>query len=228
MALKHDAVTQLIVGQIEAGLTKIHEANTILLADDSDGTTSVREIDKVLKADAEKEVSEFPERVSKAWAEAQAAYITSREKLDAARNIYRTEVLGEEPVSVSEIDKNDLEELKELRKAVMESLSFLKTYATANNKADFVEWAESVEVPQIGRKGTSTVTGAKKPRVYVKFNDTTYDSFTQAAAALSSKEAKVTAGDLAEAWADAGSGDSFTFADVTVNVVPKPKRSEAA
>jgi hypothetical protein len=216
-----DAVVSTLVSQIVAGIDEIAKGNEVLLADESG--TPVREIDKVLK---DKD-SDIPEHVRALWNEAQEAYKKYRESVEAARNGFRTEVLGEDAKAASTLSDEEKESLKETRGLVMGSLGFLETYANGNNLGDVLEWVKSVSVPQVGRQGSSTV-GAKKPRVFVKNGETVYGSFTEAAAGLSSKDNKVTAADLAQAWNDAGGveGD-IQFGDHVLNVTFKPKKSDA-
>lgn len=212
-----DAVVSTLVSQVNAGIEEIKKGNEVLLADESG--TPVREIDKVLK---DKD-AEIPEHVRALWNEAQEAYKKYRESVEAARNGFRTEVLGEDAKDASTLSDEEKESLKETRALVMGSLEFLKTYANGNNLGDVLEWVKNVSVPQVGRQGSSTV-GTKKPRVFVKNGETVYGSFTEAAAGLSTKDRKVTAAELAEAWNSAGAveGD-FTFGDHTLNVTHKPK-----
>lgn len=229
MALKHDDITKMLAKQIEDGIAKIDAANDVLLANESG--TSVRDIDKALKAEAEKaekfsktgegENSELPSETLEKFAEAQAAYEVYRAAIDVVRNSYRTLVLNEsEQASVPE---NLKDETVEVRKLVMDALGFLKTYATGNGKTDIVEWANGLAIPQVGRKGTSNV-GQKKPRVRVKIGDTVYESFGEAAkflsGALSDENNKVTVtpGELAEAWNEQ---ETFDFKGHTLVVTLK-------
>src|SRR5690606_38761724 len=117
--------------------------------------TPVREIDKALKAEAEKEESDLPADVIKAWNEAQTAYETYRKNVDAARNAYRKDVLGEEEKqdTSGDIDKD---KLKSVRKAVLDALTFVKGYAEVNGMTDVLSWVDSVAVPQVGRQGTTS------------------------------------------------------------------------
>lgn len=220
--LKHDDVTRLLATQIDNGIAQINKVNDVLLADETG--TPLREIDKALK-EVLGDDSDAPENIKVAAKASAEAYEAYRAAVDNARNLYRTEVLQEE-AKVSSVSDEDKENAKEVRKLVMDAISFLKTYATGNNKTDIVAWADSLAIPQVGRQGTSTV-GAKKPRVYVKVNETVYDSFSQAALALSSKDNKITAGNLAEAWHAAGGNEGdFTFGDLTITVTNKPKKSD--
>jgi len=225
--LNHDGVSKVLYDQVMTSIEKINEANKVLLAEDTG--TSVRDIDKALKA-ATKEDSEveLPQEVVGQWEKAEAAQKVYKENLEAARNYYRTEVLGEEPKT--ETDDTDKELVKEVRQVAMNGLTFLQTYAAQNGMDDVLAWIKTVQVPMVGRQGSSSA-GAKKPRVFVKIGDTVYDSFSLAAVALSSKDNKVTAGDFAQAWSDAGGEEGeFDFKvgeDVhTVGVTYKTKKSD--
>lgn len=212
----------VLLSQIQEGISQIDVANETLLANDS-GTKNA-DIDKVLKnADNHKDL---PKKILADWnraVEAKKAYDTA---VEAARNAYRTEVLHEEAKSTGDVDEDSV---REVRKVVMDALQFFKSFATGNGIADAVAWADSVAVPQVGRKGTSNV-GARKPRVYVHHGDKVYGSFSEAAAALSDKDNKVTAGELAEAWNAAGGKEKekFQFGEVTLSVTFKPKKSDEA
>ena len=215
--LSHDAVTQVLFDQITSGIEKINTANETLLAEEEQGA-GVREIDKALKDGVENE------NVSAAWAKAEELRKQFKDALEAARNAYRTEVLKEEAKAPSaEIDKDAV---KQDRKMVLEAVNLLKTYATANGKKDVVAWAESLEIPQVGRQGVSVV-GQKKPRAYVSVNGTRHDSFGEAAKAaavlLSSEDNKVsvTSGDLVSAWSEHGEKDDFDFNGLSVHVEMK-------
>lgn len=217
--LSHDDVTRMLATQIESGIAEINSANEVLLAEDSSGT-GVREIDKALKDGVE------DKDTASAWEKAEKAREKYKELLESARNLYRTNVLGEEEVAPSEeIDKD---EVKTRRKMVMEAVGLLKTYAVANGKKDVAAWADSLEIPQVGRQGTSVV-GQKKPRAYVSVNGTTHDSFGEAAKAasleLSKGDEKVTvsSGDLVSAWDAAGEAESFDFRGLTIGVTLKKK-----
>ena len=212
--LSHDAVTQLLFDQINSGIEKINEANKTLLAEEEQGA-GVRDIDKALKDGVENET------VTEAWNKAEELRKQFKDALEAARNAYRTEVLKEEAKAPSaEIDKDAV---KQDRKMVLEAVNLIKTYATANSKKDVVSWAESLEIPQVGRQGTSVV-GQKKPRAYVSVNGTRHDSFGEAAKAasvlLSSEDNKVSvsSGDLVTAWSENGEKDSFEYNGLNVGV----------
>jgi hypothetical protein len=212
-----DEVTAMLAKQVVAGIEKIESANEILLAED--GGTGDRDIDKVFK---ENKV-EDKDAVA-LWAKAEKAREVYRTNLVAARNLYRKNVLGEEEKADSEIDKDAV---KESRKTVMASLSLIKDFANANGLKDVVTWADSVSVPQVGRQGSSGVSGAKKPRARVSFNGNTYESFGEAAKAvstvLSTDDNKVDVGssDLVQAWSDAGETENFVYSDITFTVTPK-------
>lgn len=227
VTLNHDPVSQMLFDQIVAGIKEIDEANEILLGDE--GGTSVRDIDKAFKAEDASE--NIPADILKAW----KAYTTAAEKAKKlqtdARNLYRTQVLGEDEKQESSITDEDKDVLRDKRKVIMDAVSFLNNYAKANNKSDVAEWASSLEVPQVGRKATSSVGGpaVKRPRVFVKVNGTVYDTFTQAALELSKRDGseKITAADLAEAWNSALGEAEGTFEfepGVEINVTFKNKK----
>src|SRR6266540_4286880 len=220
MALQHDGMTKALHKQITEGIQQINEANKVLLATD-DGTPT-KDIDKVLKD----ENADVPEEIRVAWKTAQEALVVYKTNAELARNSYRVDVLGEEPKQ--EQDEAALkEELKEVRTVVTNALTFLKSYATQNKMDDIVEWVGTVAVPHPGRQGAS-VTGVKKPRVNVRVDGALHGSFGEAAAALSDKDNKFTAGNLAEAWKEAGGEEGeFTFSigevEHTLEVTSKPK-----
>ncbi len=218
--LQYDGVTTVLVKQITEGVNKINEANKIFLAEDTG--TSVKEIDKALRAPE----TELPENIREAWNAAEEALKIYKSNADAARNFYRVDVLGEEPKE-DKSDDTDKEAVKEVRATVMNGLSFLQSYAHQNNMQDFLAWIKTVAVPQVGRAGAS-VTGVKKPRVNVRVDGTLYNSFSEAAVALSDKDNKFTAGNLAEAWNAAGGDDEefvFSVGEVehVLTVTDKPK-----
>ena len=226
--LNHDPVSQMLTDQIVAGINEINAANDILLGDEAG--TSVREIDKAFKADDAEE--NIPAEIRKAWKSYQSAAEKAKKLLTDARNLYRTEVLGEDEKNDSSISDEDKDVLRDKRKTLMDAVTFLSGYAKANNKADVAEWASSLEVPQVGRKATSSVGGpaVKRPRVFVKVNGEVFDTFTQAALELSKRDGaeKVTAADLAEAWNSALGEAEGTFqydADTEINVTFKNKKS---
>lgn len=222
--LNHDDITRMLATQIEEGIANIAKANEVLLAEDEAGT-GVRDIDKALKENTHEN-----ENVSKAWEKAEKARAAYKNALEVARNLYRTEVLGEDEVSETpEIDKDAV---KQVRKMVMEAVGLLKTYATANGKSDVVKWAEGLAIPQVGRQGTSNV-GQRKPRAYVSVDGTTHDSFGEAAKALSvllttdDNKVTVTSGDLVQAWTDNGDKEEFTYEGHSIKVVEKEKKAAA-
>lgn len=231
-------VADMLQKTVEAGIAEIEEANKILLAEDESGT-SVREIDKILKGgvpkkEGEKPENELPENVLNEFLAALDAKKVYTEHLNNARNAYRTDVLGEDAQEVSE-DEIDKDAVKEKRQEVIKALDFLKTFAGGNGLPELVKWAEEMEVPQVGRKGTSTVSGVKRPRVYVKVNGQVYESFTDAAKDLSNKKWKITASELADMW-DGNDGSEFEFEGVDeegekvlfeTSVKAKPKKSDA-
>lgn len=237
--LSHDAVTQVLFDQIQSGIEKINKANETLLAEEESGA-GLREIDKALK-DAytsalgeDGKVSKDAENLNvvKAFAKAEELRKQFKAALDNARNAYRTEVLKEEAKTVSDVDTTELKEAtKQDRKMILEAVTLLKTYAGANGKKDVVAWADTLEIPQVGRQGTSVV-GQKKPRAYVSVNGTVHDSFGEAAKAasvlLSTEDNKVslTSGDLVAAWAENGEKSEFTFRDLKVKVEMKEKASD--
>ena len=222
--VQNNPVTAILNTQILEGLAVLNEGNEILLADETG--TKVSDIDKALKAEAEKiakdedYVSELPELVNTSWAEAQEAYTVYRAKVDVARNVYLTEHLGEDAKASGDVDKDAL---KETRTVVMDAIKFLKSFAANNGLVEVEAYADSIQVPQVGRQGVSTV-GTKKPRVFVTIDGVQYESFSKAAAAISDKENKVIAGDISSAWTEAGgnAGD-FTFGEYTVGIEFKNK-----
>lgn len=227
--VKHDQLTSALAANIESGIKQITEGNLILLAEESG--TKVNDIDKVLKAEAAKDESELPETIVKSYAEAQAYYKSYRESLEAARNLYRTDVLHEEPKAAATEDDATLKaNLQEVRKVVMDAIGFVKSYSHGNGKTDIFNWATNLQIPQVGRQGTSSV-GVKKPRVFVSIGEgeakKVYGSFGEVAAFLSDKDNKVVAGDVANAWNEQGAKDgAFTFKDVAMTVTFKPKKSD--
>jgi hypothetical protein len=222
--VKFDDVTQMLANQVVAGIAKIDEANVVLL--DSENGTGDRDIDKVFK---EGKVED--KEAAALWAKAEKAREVYRENLLKARNLYRKNVLGEDEKSDSDVDKDAM---KEVRKTVMASLSLIKDFANANKLTDVVKWADTVSVPQVGRQGSSGVSGAKKPRARVSFNDKTYESFGEAAKALSAslstddKKIDVGSSDLVQAWSDAGETETFTYEGITFKVTPKNQDQAAA
>jgi hypothetical protein len=215
--VKFDDVTRMLATQVQAGIEKIEAANEILL--NAEGGTGDRDIDKLFKDNK----VEDKDAVS-TWAKAEKARETYRKLVTDARNLYRKNVLGEEEKSDSEIDKDAV---KDIRKTVMASLSLIKDFANANGLSDVVTWADSVSVPQVGRQGSSGVSGAKKPRARVSFNGNTYESFGEAAKALSTvlstddNKVDVGSSDLVQAWSDAGETENFSYRDITFTVALK-------
>lgn len=228
-ALPHDGMTRLLTEQITDGIAELNEANKVLLA--SESGTGVRDIDKELKnyvKTDDNDVSDKDEEVVKAVAayeKARKAFKTAQEK---ARNLYRTNVLNEDAVEEPDVDKDALQQV---RSVVNEAVKMLKIYAEANNKTAFVQWVSTLEIPQVGRQGTSVV-GQKKPRAFVTVGDTVTDSFGEAAklvsAALSTDDNKVTvsAGDLIGAWVEANEPETFTYSGQTLTVREKPKKAD--
>lgn len=226
VSLNHDPVSQVLFDQITAGISEINSANEVLLGDENG--TSVRDIDKAFKDENAEE--EIPKEILSTWKKYVTASEKAKELLTAARNAYRTEVLGEDEKDDSAISDEEKEVLREKRKVIMDAVTFLNNYAKSNNKSDVAEWASSLEIPQVGRKATSSVGGVavKRPRVFVKVNGTVHDTFTQAALEMSkTREVKLTAADLAEAWNKALGEAEGTFnldADTEINVTFKNKK----
>lgn len=221
----HNPVTQMLATQIEEGIKEIDAANEILLAADESGT-GVRAIDKALKEGTDNET------VNNAWAEAEKAKEAFRQALDNARNLYRTEILNEDAQeSAGEVDKD---EVRAKRKVVIESLNLIKTFAEANGMADVLDWANNLEVPQVGRNASSTL-GQRKVRAFVHVDGSVFDTFGEAAkhvsSVLSDEDTKVnvTPGDLQNAWIAAGEvdGGEFDYEGCEIKVVLKPKKSDA-
>lgn len=240
VTLNHDAVTQMLFNQINEGIDKINKANETLLAEEEQGA-GLREIDSALKDlfkgsefDDEGNLTVVPEEDKReivlAWKAAEDARAAFKSAVDNARNLYRSEVLGEEAkAATEEVDKDAV---KNERKLVLEAVSLLKTYAGANGKKDVVGWAEHLEIPQVGRAGVSVV-GQKKPRAYVSVNGTVHESFGEAAKAASvllsndTEKVSVTSGDLVTAWTENGERDNFEYNGLEVKVELKKKASES-
>lgn len=227
-----DPVATMLGQQILEGINAISEANETLLASES-GETGVREIDKALKEydaeaeNADKDIVKARDRMNKA----REAFKKAQED---ARNLYRTNILGVEAVSESDVDEDSLKEAtKEKRKVTMQAVALLTSYGEQNNLTEVVNWAKNLAIPQVGRQGASSV-GAKKPRAYVSVNGTTHDSFGEAAKAVSTllssdnNKVEVSSPDLVTAWVEAGEGDSFEFQGLTVKVTPKETNKKAA
>ena len=229
-----DPVASMLGAQIEEGIAKIVAANEVLLANES-SETGVREIDKALKdfvKSDDNDLSDKDQDIVKAvdkMAKAQAAY--KKAQADA-RNLYRTNVLGVEEVSESD-ESVDTEALKETRKVVMQAVTLLNSYSENNNLADVLEWAKTLEIPQVGRQGSSTV-GQKKPRARVTVGDKTFESFGEAAKHLSvvlstdDNKVTVTSPDLVSAWVDGGEKEEFTYQGQTLRVTQKETKKAAA
>lgn len=215
--LVHDAVTQLLFDQVSEKIGTIAKANESLLADDSG--TGVREIDKALKEGVENK------KIQSLWNQAEKARTVYKETVEKARNLYRTEVLKEDEVTESDVDKDAV---KQDRKMVMEAVSLLKTYASANGMKDIVKWADNLSIPQVGRQGSSNV-GQKKPRAFVSVDGTVYNSFGEAAKSFGDKEnpSTVTSANLVSAHEAAGSPETFTYEGHSIKVVLKPKAAKA-
>jgi hypothetical protein len=220
---------RMIEEQVLKGIDAISEINKVLLAEESG--TPVRDLDKELKAEAEKvakgETSDLPVEVLSDWTEAQDAYKVYREKVEAARNSLR-KAKGEEETS-GEVTPEQKEQAQEIRKTVNDAIKFVIGYAEGNNLTDTVDYFKSLEVPQVGRAGSSTV-GSRKPRVFVFVDDadTPHESFTEASKKLSTKEQAVSVSDLVSAWDAVGAEDgaTFEFGGHKVRVVAKPKKSD--
>lgn len=221
--VKFDDVTRMLAEQVVQGISKIDDANEVLLS--SESGTGDRDIDKAFK---ENKVED--KNLVSAWEKAEKAKAAYRKALTDARNLYRTEVLKEEAKADNDIDKDAV---KEIRKMVMSSLALIKDFANANKLTDVVKWADSISVPQVGRQGSSGVSGAKKPRARVSFDGNTYESFGEAAKAFSEARStennKVSVGssDLVQAWSDAGETEKFTFSGTEFTVTPKTQQAAA-
>lgn len=246
-ALPHDDLTGPLTTNILSGLETVYNANEVLLSEE-DSETGVRAIDKDLrenytpkfeKNDEGKEVQTNKEALAEqdkdivsAVAKMEKARAAFKAAQDAARNLYRTNVLGEEEKTESDSEVNK-EEVQQTRKMVQEAVGLLRTYALSNGKKDFVRWADSLEIPQVGRKGSSTV-GQKKPRAYVSVNGEVTNSFGEAAKKIAEKKNEgvdkknhvtVTSGDLTSAWIAAGETETFEYDGFTVTVKEKEKTS---
>ena len=211
-------VVDMLAEQINDGIAKINAANEILLADE--GATGVREIDKALKEGTENE------SVNSAWAEAESLRESYRNALENARNLYRTEVLGEDAQEAT--DDVDKDEVRTIRKMVMESINLTQTFAESNNLTEVTKWIASLEVPQVGRNASSSV-GQRKVRAFVHVDDSTFDTFGDAAKFISAEDdVKVTPADLTNAYLALGTEDEaeFEFNGRTVRVVPKAKKND--
>ena len=225
--IKHDSLSETLVNQIVAGVNQVDEANEVLLAADEQGA-KVREIDKAIK-----ETEHGNKKVSAAWAEAEKLAAAAKEAKEKARNLYRVEVLKEEEVKTPTHDVDE-EAVKGTRNLVMQAVKLLTEYAEQNKMKDVTAWLQTVSIPQVGRKGTTSAAGgSKKPRAYVSVNDSTFDSFGEAAKALSAvlstddNKVSVTSPDLVQAWENAGSKEVFEYSGQKIKVVEK-KKAEAA
>ncbi len=227
-----DPVAGMLAQQVTDGINAIVEANKVLLAESESGT-GLREIDKELKSFVktdDNDLSDKNQDIVKAVASLEKARVAFKNAQEKARNLYRTEILGEDEVKESE-NEIDVESVKAKRKLVMEAVTLLKSYAEGNNLPDVVAWSNSIEVPQVGRQGSSTV-GQKKPRAYVTVGETTHNSFGEAAKALTTllstddNKVTVTPGDLVSAW-DAAGADKFEYQGHSVQVTQKEKKAAA-
>lgn len=231
-----DPVASMLGQQIEDGIKAIVEANEILLQDES-SETGVREIDKALKdyvASENNDVSDKDQDIVKAVAKMEKAREAFKAAQTAARNLYRTNVLGVDEVQETDADTDSLKEtVKAKRKMVMEAVTLLTSYSETNGLTDVTNWAKTLSVPQVGRQGSSTV-GQKKPRAYVSVNGTTHESFGEAAKAVSTllstddNKVEVSSPDLVSAWVEAGEKESFDYQGLTIKVTPKESAKKAA
>ena len=231
-----DPVATMLMQQIEEGIKAIVEANEILLQDES-SETGIREIDKNLKTfvpSDDNDVSEKDQEIVKAVAKMVKAQEAYKAAQTAARNLYRTKVLGVDEVNENaDADTDSLKEtVKAKRKLVMEAVTLLTGYADMNNLSDVSNWAKTLSVPQVGRQGSSTV-GQKKPRAYVSVGDKTFESFGEAAkhvsTVLSTEDTKVevSSPDLVSAWVEAGEKETFEFQGLSLKVTPKETKKAA-
>ena len=269
---EHDALTGPLCDQIFKGMVEIYEANEKKFAAESG--TGVRDLDKALKENftqeyktvevkddsgnpvkddegktltkqvPQKDLSDKDQEIVEAVAKMEEARAAFKDAQKAARNLYSVKVLGEEAKEEVEFDEDAL---KETRKMVQEAVGLLRTFSNSNGKMEFVRWADSLEIPQIGRKGTS-VLGQKKPRAYVhvrvpdseKFE--VKQNFGEAAKLIADtensgkkKEDQITlnAGNLIQHWSDHGELQNTPLDYTTPNgtvyglkVINKPKKSE--
>lgn len=231
-----DPVAAMLGDQITSGIQAIVEANEVLLQDES-GETGVREIDKELKTyvpSDDNDVSDKDQEIVKAVAKQEKAREAFKNAQAAARNLYRTKVLGVDEVNESDdADTDSLkEQVKAKRKLVMEAIALLTGYAEMNNLSNVSEWAKTLSVPQVGRQGSSTV-GQKKPRAYVSVNGTVHESFGEAAKAVSTllstedNKVEVTSPDLVSAWVEAGEKETFEYNGLTIKVTAKETKKAA-
>lgn len=231
-----DPVAVMLIEQVQNGIKAIEEANEVLLADES-SETGVREIDKNLKTfvpSDDNDVSEKDQEIVKAVAKMVKAQEAFKAAQTAARNLYRTKVLGVDEVNeAADADQDSLKEtVKAKRKLVMEAVTLLTSYADTNGLADVSSWAKTLSVPQVGRQGSSTV-GQKKPRAYVSVGDKTFESFGEAAKHVSTvlstddNKVEVTSPDLVSAWVEAGETETFDFQGLNLKVTPKETKKAA-
>lgn len=231
-----DPVATMLMQQIEEGIKAIVEANEILLQDES-SETGIREIDKNLKTfvpSDDNDVSEKDQEIVKAVAKMVKAQEAYKAAQTAARNLYRTKVLGVDEVNENaDADTDSLKEtVKAKRKLVMEAVTLLTGYADMNNLSDVSNWAKTLSVPQVGRQGSSTV-GQKKPRAYVSVGDKTFESFGEAAKHVSTvlstedNKVEVSSPDLVTAWVEAGEKETFEFQGLSLKVTPKETKKAA-
>lgn len=231
-----DPVATMLGQQIEQGIAAIVEANETLLANE-DTSTGVREIDKALKdflASETNDVSDKDSEIVKAVASLEKAREAFKKAQEKARNLYRVNVLHEDEVTESDVDEDALKEtVKAKRKLVMEAITLLSSYADTNGLSEVSNWAKTLSVPQVGRQGASTV-GQKKPRAYVSVGDKTFESFGEAAKAVTTllstddNKVEVTSPDLVSAWVDAGEVEAFEYQGLKIKVTPKESKAKAA
>lgn len=228
--LPHDDFTRLLTQQIVQGIQQIEEANKVLL--ESEAGTPLREIDSQLKSYSkanDNDVSELDPEIVKAVENMENKREAFKKAQNEARNLYRTNVLEEDAQEEPDVDKDALHQS---RKMVMEAVNLIKSYGASNGKNEFVQWAQHLEIPQVGRKG-SAILGQKKPRAWVSVDGETKDSFGEAVKYLVETENKnrdkdnqisLTAGDLTTAWIDANEPSEFEFMGHTIGVQEKPKK----
>jgi negative regulator of replication initiation len=231
-----DPVANMLGEQVVNGIAAIVEANETLLASE-DSSTGVREIDKALKdyiPSETNDVSEKDKDIVKAVAALEKARKAFKSAQENARNLYRVNVLHEDEVTESDVDEDALkEQVKAKRKMVMEAITLLGSYAEGNGLTEVLNWTKNLSVPQVGRQGASTV-GQKKPRAYVSVNDKTFESFGEAAKAVTTllstddNKVEVSSPDLVSAWVEAGEKDSFDYQGLTIKVTPKESKAKAA
>lgn len=235
-------VANMLIAQVMNGLAVINKANETLLAETEQGS-GVREIDKALKdfvpakddkGNNVKDESKDQDIVKAVLKLEKARQAFKAAQVDA-RNLYRTKVLGEEAQTESD-DEVDVDQVKQQRKLVISCVGVLKEFAVSNSLPEIEKWADSLQIPQVGRQGTSAV-GQKKPRAYVSIDGEVKDSFGEAAKLLSEKlsaerstednkvSVEVTSGDLVAAWDEAGETETFEYEGHTVKVTKKETKS---